>query len=78
MSSFPSLSTRQIVKALRRGGFVHAPVRGKGSHRALTRTDSDGTVLLVIIPERKSLPTGTLRSIIRQAGLTREQFLALL
>lgn len=33
MSSFPSLSTRQIVKALRRGGFVHAPVRGKGSHR---------------------------------------------
>ena len=78
MSSHPSLSTRQVLKALRQAEFGDAPVKGKGGHVALTRTESDGTVRLVIIPERKSIPTGTLRSIIRHAGLTREEFLALL
>jgi predicted RNA binding protein YcfA (HicA-like mRNA interferase family) len=33
---------------------------------------------LVIVPDRKSLPIGTLRAIIRQAGLTPEEFLSLL
>jgi predicted RNA binding protein YcfA (HicA-like mRNA interferase family) len=33
---------------------------------------------LVVVPERKSLPTGTLRAIIRQAGLIPEEFLDLL
>jgi hypothetical protein len=33
---------------------------------------------LVIIPERKSIPVGTLRAIVRQAGLTVEEFLDLL
>ncbi len=78
MSSLPSFSTRQIVKALRKAEFEDAPERGKGSHVALTRTESDATVRLVIIPDRKSVPVGTLRSIIRQSGLTREEFLALL
>jgi predicted RNA binding protein YcfA (HicA-like mRNA interferase family) len=32
---------------------------------------------LVIVPERKNLPIGTLRAIIRQAGLTPEEFLKL-
>jgi predicted RNA binding protein YcfA (HicA-like mRNA interferase family) len=32
---------------------------------------------LVIVPERKHLPIGTLRAIIRQAGLTPEEFLQL-
>jgi predicted RNA binding protein YcfA (HicA-like mRNA interferase family) len=30
---------------------------------------------LVIIPDRKSLPIGTLRAIIRQAGMTPDEFL---
>jgi predicted RNA binding protein YcfA (HicA-like mRNA interferase family) len=33
---------------------------------------------LVIIPERKNLPIGTLRAIIRQAGLTADEFIGLL
>ena len=33
---------------------------------------------LVIIPQRKDLPIGTLRGIIRQAGLTTDEFLDLL
>jgi len=33
---------------------------------------------LVIIPKRKDIPVGTLRGIIRQAGLTNDEFLGLL
>jgi hypothetical protein len=37
-----------------------------------------GVPRLVIIPERKVLPKGTLRAILEQAGLSREEFLSLL
>jgi predicted RNA binding protein YcfA (HicA-like mRNA interferase family) len=67
-----------VTRALRKAGFETAPRRGKGSHAALTRTDADGIVRLVIVPERKIVPLGTLRSIIRQSGLTRDEFRALL
>ena len=72
----PSLSTRQVLAALKKAGFEDAPRRGKGSHRAVVmRRD---VPKLVIVPDRKSVPVGTLRAIIRQAGLTPEEFLALL
>ncbi len=76
MSKLPSLSSRKIIKVLRTAGFEDAPKRGKGSHYALTKTDPDGTVYLVIVPEGKNIPIGTLRAIIRQAGLTRDEFLS--
>ncbi len=78
MSKLPSLSTREVLKALRKAGFVDAPTRGKGSHHALTKTEADGTVRLVIVPERNDLPIGTLAAIIKQAGLSRDEFFALL
>jgi predicted RNA binding protein YcfA (HicA-like mRNA interferase family) len=65
------------VKALRKVGFEDAPTRGRGSHVALARTDADGTTRLVVIPERKNIPVGTLRAIIRQSGLSREEFLGI-
>jgi predicted RNA binding protein YcfA (HicA-like mRNA interferase family) len=72
----PDLSTREVVAALRRVGFEDAPRRGKGSHHALVLRSKP--MRLVVIPERKSMPLGTLRAIIRQAGLTVEGFLELL
>lgn len=78
MSKLPSLSTQQVSRALRQAGFVDAPVRGKGSHTALTKIEPDGTTRLVIVPDRKDTPIGTLIAIIKQAGLTRDQFLDLL
>ena len=71
----PSLSSRQIIDVLRRAGFEDAPRRGKGSHRALIKRGDPPR--LVIIPDRKDIPIGTLRAIIRQAGLTPEEFLSL-
>jgi len=33
---------------------------------------------LVIVPERKSIPKGTLMAILEQAGLSREEFIEIL
>jgi predicted RNA binding protein YcfA (HicA-like mRNA interferase family) len=78
MTKLPSLSSRQIVQTLRRAGFVEAPDRGKGSHRAFYRADPSGHIRLVIVPQGKDIPRGTLLAILDQAGLSREEFLRLL
>ena len=77
MTKLPILSSKQIIKALRIAGFKDAPKRGKGSHIAMVKRDRDMT-RLVIIPDGKSIPKGTLRAILEQAGLTREGFLSIL
>ena len=63
-----------MIAALARAGFVH--VRTKGSHYGFQhRTDAR---LLVIVPyHNRDLPRGTLRDIIKQAGLTVDEFLDL-
>jgi predicted RNA binding protein YcfA (HicA-like mRNA interferase family) len=78
MDRLPALSSRELIAVLRRSGCVDAPRRGKGSHRAFVRRMPDGVVRLVIVPQSASLPRGTLRAIIRQAGLSAEEFSALL
>jgi len=78
MTKLPSLSSRQIVQTLRRAGFVEAPDRGKGSHRAFYRVGTSGRTRLVIVPQGKDIPRGTLLAILDQAGLSRDEFLRLL
>lgn len=74
----PSLSSKAIIRVLRDDGFMEAPNRGKGSHRAFVKRDMTGRVRLVIVPHGKDIPRGTLLAILEQAGLSREQFLDLL
>ena len=74
----PSLSSTNIIRALRAAGFVEAPDRGKGSHRAFVKTDPAGRTRLVIVPQGKDIPRGTLLAILDQAGLTKDVFLELL
>ena len=74
----PSLSGRQIISALRKAGFEDAPKRGKGSHHAMFHRDWAGRARLVIIPDRKDVPRGTLLAILEQAGLSISDFLVLL
>jgi mRNA interferase HicA len=67
------------VKALgkRDGVIVRLDAcRGKGSHRAFYKTDRDGRVRLVVVPQGKDIPRGTLLAIIEQSGVSREEFLA--
>ena len=71
----PSLSIvsgRDAVRALAGAGF--AKVSQRGSYVELR--DPAGTT--VIIPMRRELARGTLRSILRQADLTVEAFIELL
>ena len=74
MAKLPILSSKQVIKALRKAGFTDAPRRGKGSHIAMVKRSHMDT-RLVIIPYRKVIPIGTLRGILEQTGLTREEFL---
>ena len=73
--ALPVLSGRKAIKALMKAGFN---VEGrKGSHVRLKKR-VDGRVLVVVVPDHSELAKGTLRSILRQASLTREEFLKLL
>jgi len=73
--ALPVLTARAVVKALERAGFfIH---HSSGSHAQLKHRDRPE--LRVTVPYHTGdVPRGTLRSIIRQAGLTVEQFSALL
>lgn len=68
MPKLPVLSGADVVKMLERLGFEQ--VRQRGSHMIMRR-GSLGTV----VPLHKELKTGTLAGIIRQAGLTQDEFL---
>ncbi|MFQ5710001.1 MAG: type II toxin-antitoxin system HicA family toxin [bacterium] len=60
-----TFSGKQVVKALRRTGFVVDHQRG--SHIFLHNLDKNITV---IVPNHKELKKGTLNSILKKAGLT--------
>lgn len=77
MTKLPLISSDDIIKKLKADGFDYAPHRGKGSHVALYKIGEDGNKLLVIVPRRDPIPRGTLISILKQAHLTKEEFLDL-
>ena len=65
------LSFRQVDRRLKAAGFV--PAATHGSHvKYLAR--EPGQTAIVIVPHHREIAVGTLRSILRQAGLTVAQF----
>ena len=66
------------MRSLLKAGFDYAPVKGKGSHTALVREGLHGEKFLVIIPKRNPIPKGTLISIIKQSGYSRDEFIKLI
>jgi predicted RNA binding protein YcfA (HicA-like mRNA interferase family) len=73
MSKLPVISGRQCVRALGRAGFYLK--RQKGSHLIVRR---DEPFAQLVVPDHKKLDRGTLRAIIRQAGLSVDEFVQLL
>jgi predicted RNA binding protein YcfA (HicA-like mRNA interferase family) len=73
MSGLPQISGRDCAKALAKAGFYIK--RQQGSHMILRR---DEPFAQVVVPDHKTLDRGTLRAIIRQAGLSTDEFLKLL
>lgn len=67
MPELPRLSGREALQVFAKLGFE--PVRQRGSHVVLRRGDRG-----CVIPLHRSLAVGTLRSAIRQAGLTVDDF----
>ena len=72
-SGLPVISGRDCVKALEKAGFNVR--RQHGSHIILRR---DNPFAQTVVPDHAELDRGTLRAIIRQSGLSVEEFLKLL
>ncbi len=70
----PPVKPRQVIKVLETVGFER--VRQSGSHATFRHPDGRWTI--VSIHPGKTIPRGTLRKIIRDAGLTVEEFIEML
>lgn len=70
--SSPRVSGRDVVRVLGRFGYVVASQ--KGSHVKLRNAEGR----TAIVPMHPEIATGTLRSILRQAGISMADFAALL
>ncbi len=68
----PVVNGNAVVRALRRGGFVVDLI--VGSHHILTYPGDPTRTVTVPVHGGRDLKPGTLRSIIRQAGFSVEEF----
>ena len=75
MSGLPVISGQEAIAALERLGYIQA--RQKGSHIRM-KHPSDTSRLPITVPDHRELKSGTLRSIIRDAGLSVDGFKSLL
>lgn len=73
MSKLPGISGRECVKALQKVGFF---IKRQESSHIILRRDTPFSQL--VIPDHKELDRGTLRAIIRQAGIAVDEFVRLL
>ena len=73
MSKLPRVSGADAIRAFERLGFVR--VRQRGSHVVLKRAGPERTTGCVV-PLHPELAPGTLRGILKQAGIAPEEFIA--
>ena len=69
MPALPILSGRKVVRAFEKLGWQ--VVRQRGSQIVMVR---DGEIATLSIPDHKEVAKGTLRSLIRSAGITVDEF----
>jgi predicted RNA binding protein YcfA (HicA-like mRNA interferase family) len=74
MSGLPMLTARAVIRALEKAGFQVQ--RQTGSHARLKHTD--GRVVTVPIHAGQDIGRGLLRKMLRDADLSREEFVAYL
>lgn len=73
MGRLANISGREAANAFRRAGWE--PMGQVGSHLVLVKP---GVRVNLSIPQHKELSVGTLRALIRAAGMTVDEFLRLL
>lgn len=74
MARLPSINPINIIKVLEKKGLVLD--RSKGSHRLYYNLDTKRRVSIPF--HKKDLPKGTLFEILKQAGISKEEFKKLL
>ena len=72
----PTVSGKRVVQALTRNGFIIDRI--VGSHHLLVYPGDPTRTVTVPVHGARDLKPGTLRSIVRQAGLTVDEFVNLL
>jgi predicted RNA binding protein YcfA (HicA-like mRNA interferase family) len=73
MPRFPvDVPIREVVRTLERLGI--RLVR-EGNHIAMARANPDGTRTPLTMPNHRTLKSSTLRTILTQSGVSREEFL---
>jgi predicted RNA binding protein YcfA (HicA-like mRNA interferase family) len=72
MGRLANISGKEAAKAFQKAGWE--PIGQVGSHLVLVKP---GVRVNLSIPQHKELSVGTLRSLIRNAGLTVDEFLEL-
>jgi predicted RNA binding protein YcfA (HicA-like mRNA interferase family) len=73
MNKLPIVSGKECIEALEKAGYYIK--RRESSHVILRRDDPFAQV---VVPDHKEIDRGTLRAIIRQAGLSVAEFVKLL
>ena len=73
LARLANISGKEAIKAFGRAGWVQ--MRQAGSHASLERV---GSAVHLCVPLHKELRPGLLRNLISDAGLTVDEFLALL
>ncbi|HMR32379.1 MAG TPA: type II toxin-antitoxin system HicA family toxin [Geminicoccus sp.] len=76
MPRLPRTSSGKVVAALERLGFTR--MRTKGSHLVMQRADSAGKRQVCVVPLHDDIAVGTLRSVLRQAGVDPDEFIRVL
>ena len=71
MPALPVLSGRKAVRAFEKLGWQ--AVRQRSSHIIMVK---EGEITTLSIPNHKELAKGTLRSLIRAAGITVDEFIS--
>jgi len=74
MSLLPSVTTRELLAALLRAGFP--VVRSKGTHHYLQHRNDPGCRMVIAI-HPGDLPSGAMQAILKQACISRRDFLRL-
>lgn len=76
MPKLPALNARNFIKAIKKGGFYLD--RSKGSHHTFLNPKKPNSTVVVPVHPGQDLGKGLLKALIKDAGLTEDQFLKLL
>ena len=73
MAKFPvDAPIRDVIRALERLGFV---LVREGNHVSMARVNADRTKTTLTMPNHRTLKASTLRTILSQASIARDDFL---